>query len=102
MAYRLKSQDMTILSSTPYATPNAAKVYAPMKDVLQSRELFLDYRNRLRPGDTVRLTEFADKSHRRVLAIAEVLIIEVGDDFVDYAKIGAVRTIPAAKEVEAA
>jgi len=95
MTYRIKPQDLVTLYASPFMTPHAARVTAPLADVLASGELFMTVRSNLRPGDTVRLCRYenGDWTRARVIECAEVIITQSTIKAVVFRQLGAIMNV---------
>jgi hypothetical protein len=98
---RIRPQDITPTTQSPFMTVHAARVTHPIAEMLTSDELFLSVRNNLRAGDRVDLCRYdsGDWNEGRILEYATVLITQKTPQTVEFRLLGAITAIEVAKPV---
>jgi hypothetical protein len=99
MTYRIRPNDLTPRGSSPFMTPQSARVGVPLADALASRELFMTVRSNLRAGDQVLICHYegGDWNKARILEYVEVMITQSTPLAVEFDLMYPVRNVAAAK-----
>lgn len=99
MPERIRPQDITPTTQSPFMTRHAARVGTPLAELLAFDELFLSVRNNLRPGDSVDLCRYSsgDWTSARILEFVTVLITQKGPNAVEFRQISPIFEIDAPK-----
>ena len=99
MSERIKPQDITPTTQSPFMTVHAARCTQPLGEALESPELFLSVRSNLRAGDQVTLCRFesGDPMKARVLEYVRVMITQSTPLAVEFETMEPVHIVGAAK-----
>lgn len=99
MSIRLKPQDLTALTQSPFMTIHGARVAYPLEDAMASPELFMAVRSNLRAGDRVQLCRYesGDWTKARLIEFAEVIITQSTPKAVEFELTADIRIVGAAK-----
>lgn len=99
MAYRAREHDLCDVSTSPWNNHWELRASDRIEKILADEGFFLSIRHLLKAGDLINITAFIGSSER-VKDIAEVRIVQVHDDSVDFIMIGDIITIPEDGEEE--
>lgn len=99
MTERIRPQDLTPTTSSPFMTLHVARVTQPLEELIAFPDLFLSVRSNLRAGDRVDLGRYesGDWNKARVIEFATVLITQSTALAVEFRLLGAIERMEPAK-----